>query len=201
MYGFTLNRKRPGHFSLCFLANKNSTVQTWVRRISFTKAFSLIPRFSRCASLQKLTICSMPRPSEYQSFVMLSKSGKSTCSSCSSPPCSSTFTQTSSRVQEFRRCSRKNALCCWYAYASSHSGARNAWSDVSAPDRQNSKCLRRRHYPRQCGHGYPRLCPVRVPDTVSIPIPYTSVSSAATSDPSWYEPGSPRDDTKCWRMG
>lgn len=29
-YGFTLNRKRPGHFSLCFLANKNSTVQTWV---------------------------------------------------------------------------------------------------------------------------------------------------------------------------
>jgi len=32
MYGFTLNRKRPGHFSLCFLANKNSAVQTWVRR-------------------------------------------------------------------------------------------------------------------------------------------------------------------------
>jgi hypothetical protein len=31
MYGFTLNRKRPGHFNLCFLANKNSTVQTWVR--------------------------------------------------------------------------------------------------------------------------------------------------------------------------
>ncbi|KAJ3517179.1 hypothetical protein NLJ89_g675 [Agrocybe chaxingu] len=30
MYGFTLNRKRPGHFNLCFLANKNSTVQTWV---------------------------------------------------------------------------------------------------------------------------------------------------------------------------
>jgi len=30
MYGFTLNRKRPGHFSLCFLANKNATVQTWV---------------------------------------------------------------------------------------------------------------------------------------------------------------------------
>ena len=29
-YGFTLNRKRPGHFNLCFLANKNSTVQTWV---------------------------------------------------------------------------------------------------------------------------------------------------------------------------
>ena len=31
MYGFTLNRKRPGHFNLCFLANKNSVVQTWVR--------------------------------------------------------------------------------------------------------------------------------------------------------------------------
>jgi transcription elongation factor SPT6 len=30
-YGFTLNRKRPGHFSLCFLANKNSAVQAWVR--------------------------------------------------------------------------------------------------------------------------------------------------------------------------
>jgi SH2 domain len=30
MYGFTLNRKKPGHFCLCFLANKNSTVQTWV---------------------------------------------------------------------------------------------------------------------------------------------------------------------------
>ena len=29
-YGFTFNRKRPGHFNLCYLANKNSTVQTWV---------------------------------------------------------------------------------------------------------------------------------------------------------------------------
>ena len=39
MYGFTLNRKRPGHFNLCFLANKNSIVQTWVRmnrHISFS---------------------------------------------------------------------------------------------------------------------------------------------------------------------
>ena len=36
MYGFTLNRKRPGHFSLCFLANKNSTVQTWVSAFSST---------------------------------------------------------------------------------------------------------------------------------------------------------------------
>ena len=35
MYGFTLNRKRPGNFNLCFLANKNSTVQTWVRQLSF----------------------------------------------------------------------------------------------------------------------------------------------------------------------
>ncbi|CCM04612.1 uncharacterized protein FIBRA_06796 [Fibroporia radiculosa] len=33
-YGFTLNRKRPGHFSLCFLANKNSTVQTWPVRVT-----------------------------------------------------------------------------------------------------------------------------------------------------------------------
>ncbi|KAJ6596967.1 transcription elongation factor SPT6 [Mycena vulgaris] len=34
MYGFTLNRKRPGHFSLCFLANKNSVVQTWPVRVA-----------------------------------------------------------------------------------------------------------------------------------------------------------------------
>ncbi|KAJ6496747.1 transcription elongation factor SPT6 [Mycena vitilis] len=34
MYGFTLNRKRPGHFSLCFLANKNSMVQTWPVRVT-----------------------------------------------------------------------------------------------------------------------------------------------------------------------
>jgi len=34
MYGFTLNRKRPGHFNLCFLANKNSPVQTWPIRVA-----------------------------------------------------------------------------------------------------------------------------------------------------------------------
>ncbi|KAF8964059.1 transcription elongation factor SPT6 [Flammula alnicola] len=34
MYGYTLNRKRPGHFSLCFLANKNSNVQTWPVRVA-----------------------------------------------------------------------------------------------------------------------------------------------------------------------
>ncbi|KAI0374913.1 transcription elongation factor Spt6 [Pilatotrama ljubarskyi] len=33
-YGFTLNRKRPGHFNLCYLANKNSTVQTWPVRVT-----------------------------------------------------------------------------------------------------------------------------------------------------------------------
>ncbi|KAL4067952.1 SH2 domain-containing protein, partial [Scleroderma citrinum] len=33
-YGFTLNRRRPGHFNLCFLANKNSTVQTWPVRVT-----------------------------------------------------------------------------------------------------------------------------------------------------------------------
>ncbi|EPQ58032.1 transcription elongation factor Spt6 [Gloeophyllum trabeum ATCC 11539] len=33
-YGFTLNRKRPGHFNLCFLANKNSTVQSWPVRVA-----------------------------------------------------------------------------------------------------------------------------------------------------------------------
>ncbi|KAF9013878.1 SH2 domain-containing protein [Cyathus striatus] len=34
MYGFTLNRKRPGHFNLCFLANKNAAVQTWPVRVA-----------------------------------------------------------------------------------------------------------------------------------------------------------------------
>ena len=34
-YGFTLNRKRSGHFSLCFLANKNSTVQSWVCNVMY----------------------------------------------------------------------------------------------------------------------------------------------------------------------
>ncbi|KAG7092573.1 hypothetical protein E1B28_008921 [Marasmius oreades] len=34
MYGFTLNRKRPGHFNLCFLANKQSSVQTWPVRVA-----------------------------------------------------------------------------------------------------------------------------------------------------------------------
>ncbi|KAH7889357.1 SH2 domain-containing protein [Phlebopus sp. FC_14] len=34
IYGFTLNRKRPGHFNLCFLASKNSTVQTWPVRVT-----------------------------------------------------------------------------------------------------------------------------------------------------------------------
>lgn len=34
-YGFTLNRKRPGHFNLCYLANKNSTVQTWVSQTNY----------------------------------------------------------------------------------------------------------------------------------------------------------------------
>ncbi|OAX41960.1 transcription elongation factor Spt6 [Rhizopogon vinicolor AM-OR11-026] len=33
IYGFTLNRRKPGHFNLCFLANKNSTVQTWPVRV------------------------------------------------------------------------------------------------------------------------------------------------------------------------
>lgn len=30
IYGFSLNRKRPGHFNLSFLAKKGSTIQTWV---------------------------------------------------------------------------------------------------------------------------------------------------------------------------
>ncbi|KAI0093685.1 transcription elongation factor Spt6 [Irpex rosettiformis] len=33
-YGFSLNRKKPGHFNLCFLANKNSMVQVWPVRVT-----------------------------------------------------------------------------------------------------------------------------------------------------------------------
>lgn len=29
-YGFSLNRRRPGHFNLSFLAKKGSSIQTWV---------------------------------------------------------------------------------------------------------------------------------------------------------------------------
>ena len=39
-YGFTLNRRRPGHFNLCFLANKSSTIQTWVRLFDMTGCMS-----------------------------------------------------------------------------------------------------------------------------------------------------------------
>jgi transcription elongation factor SPT6 len=35
IYGFMLNRKRPGHFSLCFLANVSSAIQTWVGLIMY----------------------------------------------------------------------------------------------------------------------------------------------------------------------
>lgn len=31
IYGFALNRKKPGHFNLSFLAKKGSSIQTWVR--------------------------------------------------------------------------------------------------------------------------------------------------------------------------
>ena len=30
IYGFTLNRKKPGHFHLSFLPKKGSSIQTWV---------------------------------------------------------------------------------------------------------------------------------------------------------------------------
>ncbi|TDL24763.1 transcription elongation factor Spt6 [Rickenella mellea] len=34
IYGFSLNRKRPGHFNLSFLAKKGSPIQTWPVRVS-----------------------------------------------------------------------------------------------------------------------------------------------------------------------
>lgn len=52
-YGFTLNRRKPGHFNLCFLANKNSAVQTWVRSATLIppkKAFSTRPIARPCRS-------------------------------------------------------------------------------------------------------------------------------------------------------
>ncbi|KIJ44055.1 hypothetical protein M422DRAFT_60198 [Sphaerobolus stellatus SS14] len=34
VYAFGLNRKKPGHFNLCFLANKGAAIQTWPVRVS-----------------------------------------------------------------------------------------------------------------------------------------------------------------------
>lgn len=76
MYGFTLNRKRPGHFNLCFLANKNSTVQTWVSFLSLRICWSVCSsRHSPFELLQRLTTSSMLLQLEYPSYAMHSKSG------------------------------------------------------------------------------------------------------------------------------
>ncbi len=40
IYGFSLNRKKPGHFNLSFLAKKGSTIQTWVRKSGLRDDFS-----------------------------------------------------------------------------------------------------------------------------------------------------------------
>ena len=76
MYGFTLNRKRPGHFSLCFLANKNATVQTWVHTPNSLSwnATDLIVSLS--VLHRKHIIYSMPLQSESLNFATLSKLGK-----------------------------------------------------------------------------------------------------------------------------
>ena len=79
MYGFALNRKRPGHFNLCFLANKNSYVQTWV--CSLNGSFSvktLIFVNSLSASLPKHITYSKQRLSVFKSYVTRSKFGADT---------------------------------------------------------------------------------------------------------------------------
>lgn len=81
MYGFTLNRKRPGHFNLCFLTNKNSTVQTWVRSylliqtrgVYFANIFD-----SLFASRPKPTSSSTPQLQVYPSSATPSSSDRST---------------------------------------------------------------------------------------------------------------------------
>lgn len=35
IYGFTLNRRKPGHFHLSFLPKKGSSIQTWVNILFF----------------------------------------------------------------------------------------------------------------------------------------------------------------------
>lgn len=77
MYGFTLNRKKPGHFCLCFLANKNSTVQTWASDDTSALRLIYLLDFSMFELLQKHTISLMQPQPVCQSCVMLSKSGKS----------------------------------------------------------------------------------------------------------------------------
>lgn len=76
-YGFTLNRKRPGHFHLCFLANASASIQTWVSCACFLVLLSSIELrvYSRCAWHLRPTTCLRRRPWVSQSFVMLSKFG------------------------------------------------------------------------------------------------------------------------------
>lgn len=77
MYGFTLNRKRPGHFNLCFLANKNATVQTWVRIIYLLRyLYHLLIVLSLSAFPQRHTTYSTLMPPVSLNYATPSKSGK-----------------------------------------------------------------------------------------------------------------------------
>jgi len=60
IYGFTLNRRKPGHFNLCFLANKNSTIQTWVSIVTclYFIAYSC---YSLSALCPNPIVCSRPQ--------------------------------------------------------------------------------------------------------------------------------------------
>jgi len=90
MYGFTLNRKRPGHFNLCFLANKNSTVQTWVSSLSPRFCWSVCSRDTARSSCSRGLLpfrCSRSRSSRVMRCIQ---------------------SQASTRVSEFR-----SGSCRW----------------------------------------------------------------------------------------
>lgn len=75
VYAFGLNRKKPGHFHLAFLANKTATIQTWVstplKRVS--NSHQCIHSLYACQ--MSLTSCSIPKSRRYLVYVMLSNIG------------------------------------------------------------------------------------------------------------------------------
>ena len=76
IYGFSLNRKKPGHFNLSFLAKKGSSIQTWVRIVFTAMCYLLILRTHSLFEWHRNhTICLMLQLLVSPNYVMLSKSG------------------------------------------------------------------------------------------------------------------------------
>jgi len=142
MYGFTLNRKKPGHFNLCFLANKNSIVQTWVRNGTTSLLNMGMIQLRLCSQYvlrRRLTSCSRQRLLVYQSFVMHSKLGKGNLNIFRKT--SHLFYKTSTRVPKSRRCGwRENSFWCWCTYTSS-SRRGDPRTHVHSPGRSDTKSL------------------------------------------------------------